>query len=124
MIQVILVETCYHNLQTTLLAQIGVSESCTWKQLMEQGEQAKEIVARVKAEESMPRPEKSTRHTPEASFQAKRKDTLAIETKSLPKPQPTRGGGFSSQTRTNKQYYFKDEHVDSLCLSYLTRATG
>ena len=34
--------------------------------------------------------------------------------KSLPKPQPTRGVGFSSQTRTNKQYSFKDEHVDSL----------
>jgi len=65
-------------------------------------EQAEEIVARVKAEESKPRLEKSTRHTPEASSQAKRKETLTIETKSLPKPQPTRGGGFSRQMRTNK----------------------
>ena len=34
--------------------------------------------------------------------------------KSLPKPQPTRGGGSSNQSRANKQYSFKDAHVDSL----------
>jgi len=39
---------------------------------------------------------------------------LATETKSPVKPQPTRGGGSSSQPRANKQYSFKDEHVDSL----------
>jgi len=50
---------------------------------------------------------------PEVSFQSKRKDTLAIEKKSPVKPQPTRGGGSSSQPRANKQYSFKDEHVDS-----------
>jgi len=44
------------------LAQIGVAESCTWKQLVQQGEQEEEIVASVKAEENKPRPEKSTRH--------------------------------------------------------------
>ena len=33
-----------------------------------------------------PRPEKSTRRTPEISFQSKRKDTLAIETKFPIKP--------------------------------------
>ena len=114
MTQVTLVETCRYNLQTTLPVQIGVAESCAWKQLVQQGEQAEEIVARVKAEESKPRPEKSTRRAPEVSSQAKRKDTLATETKSLPKPQLTRGGGSSNQTRTNKQYSFKDEHVDTL----------
>ena len=51
---------------------------------------------------------------PNASFQAKRKDTLATETKSPSKPQPARGGSSSTQPRANKQYSFKDEHVDSL----------
>jgi len=85
MTQDTLVETCCHNLQTSLLSQIGVAES-TWKQLVQQGEQAEDIVARVKAEENKPRPEKSTRRTPEVSFQSKRKDTLATETKSPVKP--------------------------------------
>jgi len=39
---------------------------------------------------------------------------LTTEVKSLIKSQPARGGGSSSQTRTNKQYAFKDEHIDSL----------
>jgi len=77
-----LVETCYHNLQTSLLAQIEVAESRTWKQLVQQGEQVEEIIARVRAEENKPRPEKKTRRTPEVSFQSKRKDTLTTETKS------------------------------------------
>ena len=34
MTQASLVETCRHNLQTSLLAQIGVAESRTWKQLV------------------------------------------------------------------------------------------
>ena len=68
-----------------------VTESHTWKQLVQKGEQAEEIVARVKTEEGKSRPEKSTKRMPEASFQAKRKDKLATETRSLPKPQPTRG---------------------------------
>ena len=68
----------------------------------------------VKAEKNKPRPEKSTRRTLEVSFQLKRKDTLATETKSPIKPQPTRGGSSSSQLRANRQYSFKDEHVDSL----------
>jgi len=70
MTQSTLAETCRHNLQTALLAQIGVAECRTWKQLVLQGEQAEEIVVRVKAEEkvSNPRPEKLTRHTPEQSF--------------------------------------------------------
>ena len=80
----------------------------------QQGEQAEEIVARVRAEENKPRPKKSTRRAPEVSFQSKRKDTLATETNTPVKPQPARGGGSSSQPRANKQYSFKDEHVDSL----------
>jgi len=36
------------------------------------------------------------------------------EMKSPSKPQPARGGSSSSQPRANKQYSFKDEHVDSL----------
>jgi len=50
---------------------------------VQQGEQAEEIVARVKAEEGMPKPEKLTRRVLEASFQAKRKDTLATDEVSL-----------------------------------------
>ena len=64
-------KTCRRNLQSSLLPQIGIAESRTWKQLVPQGEQAEEIVARVKAKENKPRPEKSTRSAPEASFQAK-----------------------------------------------------
>ena len=114
MTQATLVETCRHNLQTSLLAQIGVAESRTWKQLVQKGEQAKETVAGVKAEEGKPRPQKSTRRVPEAFFQVKRKDTLAIETKSPSKSQLARGDSSSSQPRSNKQYSFKDEHLDSL----------
>ena len=51
---------------------------------------------------------------PEVSFQSKRKDILATETKSPIKPQPTRGGGFASQPHANRKYSFKDEHVNSL----------
>jgi len=68
MTQDTLVETYCHNLQTSLLPQIGVAESCTWKYLVQQGEHAKEIVARVKAKENKLRPEKSTRRTPEVFF--------------------------------------------------------
>ena len=114
MTQVTLVETCRHNLQTSLLAQIGVVESRTWKQLIQQGEQAEEIVARVRTEENKPRLERSTRRAPDISLQAKRKDNLAAETKSPVKSQPVKGSGSSSQPRANKQYSFKDEHVDSL----------
>ena len=39
---------------------------------------------------------------------------MTTETKSPTKPQLARGGNSSSQTRANKQYSFKDEHVDSL----------
>jgi len=65
----------------------------------------------VKAEENKPRHEKLTRRAPEASFQGKRKDTLATETKSPSKPQPAKGGSSLTQSRANKQYSFKDEHV-------------
>jgi len=46
----------------------------TWKQLVQQGEQAEEIVARVKAEkkDSKQRPDKSMRRTPESSSQPKK----------------------------------------------------
>ena len=55
-----LVETCYYSLLTALLTQIRVSECRTWKQLVQQGEQAEEIVTLVKVEEkgSKPRPDK------------------------------------------------------------------
>ena len=40
---------------------------------------------------------------------------MATETKSPIKPQLTRGGSsYLSQPRANRQYSFKDEHVDSL----------
>ena len=73
-----------------------------------------EIIARVRAEENKPKPKKLTRRMPEVSFQLKRKNTLATETKSPYKLQPARGGSSLSQPRSNKQYSFKDEHVDLL----------
>jgi len=51
-----LVETCHHNLQSALLAQIGVVECRTWKQLVLVGKQLEEIVARVKVEEKGSKP--------------------------------------------------------------------
>jgi len=51
MTQSMLVETCYHNLQTFLLTQMGVTECHTWKQFVLQGEQMEEIIVRVRAEE-------------------------------------------------------------------------
>jgi len=41
-----------YNLQTTLLTQIGVTQSRTWKQLILQGERAEEIVTRVSQEDN------------------------------------------------------------------------
>ena len=63
-----LVETCHHNLQTSLLAQMGVAECRTWKQLVLQDKQAEEIIARVRVEEkdSKLRPDKSMRCAPES----------------------------------------------------------
>jgi len=51
MTQSTLVETCRHNLQTTLLDQIGVTQSRTWKQLVLQGKRAEDIVVRVNQED-------------------------------------------------------------------------
>jgi len=67
MTQSTLVETCRYNMQKTLLAQIGVVEYHTWKQLVLQGEKGEEIVARVKAEvkESKPGQEKSMWRAPD-----------------------------------------------------------
>jgi len=66
MTQSILAETCHHNLQTFLLAQMGVVECCTWKQLVLQGEQAKDIVVRIMAEEkdNKSKPDRPMRHAP------------------------------------------------------------
>ena len=49
MTQSTLMERCRHNLQNSLLAQMGVAECRTWKQLVIQGEQTEESIARVKA---------------------------------------------------------------------------
>jgi len=51
MTQSTLVETCRHNLQTTLLTQIGVTQSRTWKQLALQGERPEDVIARVNQED-------------------------------------------------------------------------
>jgi len=64
--------------------------------LVQQSEQAEKIISRVKAEENKPKPEKLTRHTPEVSFQAKIKDTLAIEMKYPTKTPPARAGRSSN----------------------------
>ena len=84
MTQFTLIKTCRHNLQTSLLAQMGVAECRTCNQLVLQGEQAEEIVARVRVEkkDSKLRPDKSMRRAPESFSQLRRKDTLEIEVKS------------------------------------------
>ena len=90
--------------------------------MVQQGEQAEEIIVRVKPEEGKPRPEKSTRHAPEASFQAKRKDTLATETKSPTKPQPARVDRFQiSHTPTSSTLSRTSMSIH--CSSYSKRAT-
>ena len=72
--------------------------------------------ARIKAEEqnSKPRPDKSTRRTPESSSQPRKRDTLAKEAKSPSKTQSVRGGMTHDQARVNKLCSFKDEHMVSL----------
>ena len=116
MTQSTLVETCRHNLQTALLAQMGVAECRTWKQLVLQEEQAEKIVARVTAKEkdNKPRHDKRTRRAPESSSQPRRRDIVATEVKSPSKPQSIRGGRALGQARANKLYSFKDEHMVSL----------
>ena len=71
---------------------------------------------KVKAEEreNKPRSDRLTRRMLEQSSQRRRRDALATETTSSPKPQPARGGKSSNQARANWQYLFKDEHVISL----------
>ena len=70
MAQTTLVETCRHNLQTSLLAQMGVDECNSWRQLVSQGEQAEILVARIKAEEgeSKAKSEKLMQRTPTQSL--------------------------------------------------------
>ena len=94
---------------------MGVAECRTWKQLVLQGEQAEEIVAKIRAEEkdSKARPDKPMRRAPESSSQPRR-DTLATEVKSPSKTQLVRGEMAPGQARANKLYFFKDEHVVSL----------
>ena len=74
MTQSTLVETCRHNLQTNLLARIGVAECRSWRQLISQGEQAQKIIVRIKAEEQSrhDQPEQSdqAQPSPEQSDQA------------------------------------------------------
>ena len=113
MTQSTLVETFHHSLKTSLLAQMGVEECRTWKQLVLQSEQEEEIIARVLAEEkdSKLRPDKSMWRAPESSSQPRKRDTLAKEVKSPPKTQSVRRGMAFGQPRGNKSYSFKDEHV-------------
>ena len=90
--------------------------------MVQQDEQAEEIVTRVKAEENKPRPEKLTRHMPEVSFQSKRKDTLATEKKSPTKPELTKGVVLQvSYTPTNSTP--SRMSISIYCLSYSIRAT-
>ena len=86
------------------------------EQLVLQGEQVEEIIARVSAEEkdSKLRPDKPMRCAPVSSSKSRRRDTLTTEVKSPSKTQPVRGVMPPGQARANKQYSFKDEHVVSL----------
>ena len=92
MTQSTLVETCRHNLQTDLLARIGVAECRSWRQLISQGEQAQKIIARIKAEEQsrqdFPEQSDQAQFSPEQSDQAQssqseEEDTTTIEANPL-----------------------------------------
>lgn len=70
MTQQILVQTCRHNFQPSLLAQIGAVECTTWKQLKQHREHTEEIVARIRMEVGKRRPklERPPKHPHEQSF--------------------------------------------------------
>jgi hypothetical protein len=56
----------------------------------------------------------SSQRTPAQPTRSKDKETMAAETTSPTKTQPTRGNTAPGQIRANKQYSFKDEHVVAL----------
>ena len=96
MTQSTLVETCRYNLQTALLVEIGVAEYRTWKQqLVLQGEQMEEIIARVQAEEKESRDQRKRRDAPQNHLLNQGEMTLATEAKSPSKSKPARGGNSS-----------------------------
>ena len=78
-----------------------------------QGEQAEDIVARVKAEEKESQNRKSRCDTLQIHLLNREEETLITKVESPSKPKPERGGNSSGQVRTNKQYSFRDEHVVS-----------
>jgi len=87
-----------------LLTQIGVTKCSIWKQFVLQGEQAEELVTRVKAKEkeNKLRQEKSTQCTPEKSFQSNRKNIWQQRLHLLPSINQLEGGNASGQTHANK----------------------
>ena len=93
-----------------------VTKYRTWKKLVLQGEQAEEIIARVRAEGkgSKPRPDKPMRQASESSSQPKRRDTLAMEVKSPSKIQSVRGVCLPAKHMPKNYTSFKDEQVVSL----------
>ena len=77
-----LVETCRHNLQTSLLTQMGVADCTSWKQLVSVGERAEAIVARLRAEEDTNKSKQgksNNNRAPDQSPRSKGKDTMATE---------------------------------------------
>jgi len=84
--------------------------------LVLQGEQAKDIIARVRVEDkdSKSRPDKPMQRTLESSSQPRRRKTLATKVKSPSKTQLVRRGMALGQSRANKLYSFKDERMVSL----------
>src|SRR4051812_29661011 len=102
-----LVETCRHNFLTPILVQIGVVEYKTWKQLLEHGPTAQELVALVRAEEKNNRTLRGggppPRHNQDPPA---KKETLATDTQQALSSHPTRGGFVDwSQVK----YSFKDD---------------
>ena len=70
---------------------MGVAECRTWKQLVLQGEQAEEIIARVRAKEKIAKQDLTNQHGVPKVILKTRKDTLATEVKSHSKTQLVRG---------------------------------
>src|SRR5436853_872228 len=107
----VLGETCRHNFLTPILAQMGVVECKTWKQLQEHGQTAEELVALVKAEEKHKTP-RSDRPPPRRNQEpSAKKETLAADTQQPSSSRPV-GGGYTDRSQIT--YSIKDDKVEAL----------
>lgn len=105
-----LVDTCRHNLQTSILIQIGVAKCRTRINLLEYDQIVEEIVAWLKAEERS-KPPKSERPPRCNQDQSGRKETMATDANLASISQPAED---RPPNHPRKMYSFKDDHVELL----------